>query len=124
MNPIAPVATTPLTTSDITRLPGSSSPAPMASQQIMPTDNFVQPKKSSKLKKTIIGIVGLAAVAVVLKRFCPNLLKVDANNAKWTDYIKNGVTKVAEYAEWPFVKLKGCFSKGEEVAEAATSLIR
>ena len=120
MNPIAVVAHSPLTQSDITRLPnGAVTTTPTAAQTISADTFEPQQKKSSKLKKAIIGIIGIAAISVALKRFAPNLLKVDANNAKWTDYIKKGITKIADCAEWPFVKAKQLFT-GKKVDAAPT----
>lgn len=119
MNPI--VAHSPLTTTDITRLPSSAAPIAQAAPQTLTEDTFEpQQKKTSFLTKAVITVVGLAAVAVVLKRFCPNLLKIDANAPKWTDNIKKGITKVADWAEWPFIKIKNLFTKkGADAAEGA-----
>ena len=123
MNPIAVVAHSPLTQSDITRLPNGAVTTTPAAAQTISADTFEpQQKKSSKLKKAIIGIIGIAAISVALKRFAPNLLKVDANNAKWTDYIKKGITKIADCAEWPFVKAKQLFTgKKVDAAPAGTT---
>lgn len=110
--PIAPVSHSPLTTSDITRLPSSAMVNQQAPAPEMAPDQFVPQKKSSKLKKVLFTAVALAAAAVAVHKFKPNWLAIDANNPnKWLDPIKKYTGKVAEWVELPFQKIAGWFSK-------------
>lgn len=108
---VAPVSHSPLTTSDITRLPSSAMINQQGVAPEMAPDQFVPQKKSSKLKKIIFTAIVLAAAAVAINRWKPNWLAIDANNPKWTDHLKNWTKKVATWVETPFKKLVGFFTK-------------
>lgn len=104
MNPVSPVAHSPLTQSDITRLPKDAvQPKEVATQQGSQADTY-ESNKPSALKKTIWTIVGLAALAVAAKYLGRNsFLKFDANNMKWYDHIKKYTMVAADYIEKPFI---------------------
>jgi len=128
MNPINPVSHSPLTQSDIARLPNNPVNTSGTSAIPMVQDEFVPQKKSSTLKKVVFGLVAAAAVIVGLKHWGQNsFLKVanDAKNIKWYDYIKKGVVKTADYIEKPFVAtykwIKGLISKDGAKAAEQTS---
>ena len=115
MNPVSVVSHSPLTQSDITRLPLAAQPQKGASAENS-GDAYVAPKKSSALKKTIWTLIGLAAVAVGLKYWGRNsFMKFDPNNMKWFDHIKKYTMIAADYVEKPFLygwnKIKGWLPK-------------
>ncbi len=119
MNPISSVTHSPLTQEDITRLPGSATGVQPAPTPAADPDAYVPSKKKSSFwKKTIITAVVLALLAVGAKRFGGDLLKVDAANPKWSDPIKKGIAKVADWVEYPFMAIKNLFTK-KEVVDAA-----
>ncbi|MCR4881890.1 MAG: hypothetical protein K6A44_08070 [bacterium] len=106
MSGVVPVSHSPLTPSDITRLPqGAVSPQGHGAIPAMGHDEFESSQKSSALKKTIFGLVVAAAVIVGLKRWgAESFMKVkDPANLKWYDHIRNGVNKLGEWIEKPFI---------------------
>lgn len=126
---VSSVSHSPLSPSDISRLPQGAAPQlqPSATQGLQ-EDTYGEPK-SNTLRNTLIGVVVAAAALVGLKRWGGSLVKFDPNNMKWYDHIKKVVVTTADYIEKPFIwtysKVKGWFGKGnaaevaEEAAEAA-----
>ena len=123
MPAITPVSHSPLTTSDITRLPqgavASQQPGAVASLQ---NDEFNNSQKSSTLKKTIFGLVVAAAVIVGLKHWGKNsFMKIqDTANMKWYDHLKQWGNKLGEWIEKPFVWAYDKIA-GKKVPEAPTA---
>ena len=119
MTTINPVAHSPLTATDITRLPSSAMVNPQVITPEMAQDQFVKPeKKTSFLTKAVITLLAVAAGAAAIKKWKPNWLNIDANAPKWTDHIKKAADKVADwtfkgidYVKWPFQKVASWFSK-------------
>ena len=116
----------PLTTSDITRLPAQASqatvaqPTPPASVNVKTYEVYEEPKNSHGFLKTILLLGALAGGIVALKRF--NVIKPIAKteDMKFIDKAKNGVLKLAEWIEYPFVKLANHFKTDKVKKGAAT----
>ena len=93
----------PLTQSDITRMPKSAMAA--ATTAGLAADSYTSTKKSS-FGKTILKLGMLAAAVVALKRFGQNtFLKVaDPANMQFLDKVKTGIVKLGGWIETPFIK--------------------
>ena len=114
MTSVAAVPHSQLTQNDITRLPKHAiQPQTISQVRDMRPDTFGENKESHTLRNTIIGLAVAAAAIVGIKHWGANsFLKIqDANNMKWYDHIKKWTTKLGDWIEYPFVKLKGVFSK-------------
>lgn len=112
---ITPVSHSPLTSSDITRLPqGAIATQQHGAASALQADTYGD-KKSSTLKKTIFGLVVAAAVIVGLKHWgAESFMKVkDPANLKWYDHLKNWGNKLGEWIETPFIWVYNkCTGKG------------
>lgn len=119
-NSVAAVSSsTPLTQSDISRLPqgaAAQAAAQPAAAQGLTADVYGEPKESHTLRNTIIGLV-VAAGALVGLRHCGFIKNFKTGaEAKWYDsYIRKPIFVAGDYIQkgvlWPYNKVKGWFSK-------------
>ena len=123
MPTITPVSHSPLTDSDITRLPQGAVNSAVGHDQIitaMPHDTYgYGVPESHTLRNTIIGLV-VAAAAIVGLKHCSFMQVKDVSNMKWYDHIKSWNNKLGGWIEKPFVwtykTVKGWFG-GHKASE-------
>ena len=108
----------PLTDSDITRLPQGTINMPHAAaiQNLSADTAEISGKnKSHSLRNTIIGLV-IAAAAVVGLKHCSFMEVKNINDMKWYDHIKSWNNKLGEWIEKPFKWICNKFSGGHKSA--------
>ena len=112
---ITPVSHSPLTDTDITRLPQSAVKNDSRQEQIaaMPSDSYgYGVSQSHTLRNTIVGLI-VAAAAIVGLKHCSFMQIKDVSNMKWYDHIKSWNNKLGGWIEKPFVwtykKVSGLF---------------
>ena len=130
MEAINSVSHSPLTQSDITRLPNSAQTAPT---KAYPNDTYTpNSSKKSTWKGIVAGIIIAAAAIVGLKYLGKNsFLDISAlkdtkfADMKFMEKAKYAFVKAADYIEYPFIKsynfIKGLF-KGKAAQEAAENV--
>jgi len=130
MEAINSVSHSPLTQSDITRLPYN---AQTASTKAYPNDTYTPNSNKKSIWKGIVAGVVIAAAAIVGLKYLGKNSFLDISALKDTKFAdmkfmekaKYSFVKIADYIEYPFIKsynfIKNLF-KGKAAQEAAQEI--